>query len=167
MKRQILALVAGVALLAAPLMTQSAIAHKGEGGHRGPRIEQLAKKLNLTAAQKTQLEGIKSRTQAKIRSILTPEQQTKFDAAQAARAQRRAAMQANGGQRPTAEKGKRKGADGGMRSLNLTDAQKTQIKAIRAASKTEMDSVLTPAQNTQLEQLKQQYQGRKGQRNAG
>jgi periplasmic protein CpxP/Spy len=167
MKRQIIALVAGAALVAAPLMTNVATA-KGMGGHGGPRIEQLAKKLNLTDAQKTQLEGIKSRTQAKVRAILTAEQQAKFDAAKAARDQRRAAMQANGGKRPEGTaKGDYKGARDKMGKLNLTDAQKTQIKAIHQAAKAEMDSVLTPAQKAQLEQLKQQRQERKGQRKAG
>jgi periplasmic protein CpxP/Spy len=156
MKRQIIALVAGAALLATPFMTNMATA-KGEGGPRGPRIEQLAKKLNLTDAQKTQLEGIKSRTQTKIRAVLTPEQQTKFDAAKAEHQKRHEAMKANGGKRP---EGAEKGPHGMLRSLNLTDSQKAQMKEIHAAAKAEMDDVLTAAQKAQLE--KEHPRRRKG-----
>jgi periplasmic protein CpxP/Spy len=167
MKRQIIALVAGAALLASPFMTNMATAQKGEGGPRGPQIEQLAKKLNLTDAQKSQLEGIKSRTQAKIRAVLTPDQQAKFDAARAEHQKHREAMKANGGKRPEGEKGEHKGPHGMLRSLNLTDSQKAQMKEIHAAAKAEMDGVLTPSQKTQLEQLKQQRQGRRGLRRPG
>ncbi len=159
MKRQIIALIAGAAILATPLMTNFASAHSGGGG-RGGNIETMAAKLNLTDSQKTQLAGIRSRTEVKIRAILTPEQQTKFDAAKAARQERRAAMQASGGQRPEGQKwanGQR-----GKPQLNLTDAQKTQMKAIRQAAKAEMDRVLTPAQRTQMEQMQPSYRGRKG-----
>jgi periplasmic protein CpxP/Spy len=164
MKRQIIALVAGAALIATPLITNLAQAQMG-GGAPGGRMEKMSQKLNLTAAQKTQLEGIRSRTQAKIRAVLTTEQQTKFDADRAAHQKRHEAMKANGGKPPTGaphdEKHEPKGPHG-MRALNLTEAQKTQIKAIHDAAKTEMDGVLTTAQKNQLEQLKQQHQGHKG-----
>jgi periplasmic protein CpxP/Spy len=163
MKRQIIALVAGAALIATPLITNLAQAQMG-GGAPGGRMEKMAQKLNLTAAQKTQLDGIRSRTQAKIRNLLTPEQQTQFDADRTAHQKRHEAMKANGGKPPEGphdEKNEPKGQHR-MRALNLTDAQKTQIKAIHDAAKTEMDGVLTTAQKTQLEQLKQQHQGHKG-----
>jgi periplasmic protein CpxP/Spy len=172
MKRQIIALVAGAALIATPLITNLAQAQMG-GGAPGGRMEKMAQKLNLTAAQKTQLDGIRSRTQAKIRAVLTPDQQTKFDAVRAEHQKEWAARKANGGKPPVgaphdekAEKGEHKGPHGMMQSLNLTDAQKAQIKAIHDAAKTEMDGVLTAAQKTQLEQLKQQHQGHKGHRKA-
>jgi protein CpxP len=159
MKRQIIALVAGVALIAAPFMTNMATAQKfGDG----PRMEQLAKRLNLTDAQKTQLEGIKSRTQTQIRAVLTPEQQTKFDAGRAEVEARRAARKANGGQRP---EGEYKSPREMMQSLNLTDAQKTQIKSIHAAAQAEMKTVLTPEQQAKMEQMKQRFANRqKGRR---
>jgi periplasmic protein CpxP/Spy len=159
MKRQIIALVAGAALIATPLITNLAQAQMG-GGAPGGRMEKMSQKLNLTAA----LEGIRSRTQAKIRAVLTTEQQTKFDADRAAHQKEWAARKASG-VKPGAgmhdEKNEPKGPHG-MRALNLTEAQKTQIKAIHDAAKTEMDGVFTPAQKTQLEQMKQQHQGHKG-----
>jgi periplasmic protein CpxP/Spy len=163
MKRQMIALVAGAVLLTAPLMTNMATAQNGAGSP-GPRMEKLAKKLNLTDAQKSQLEGIKSRTQAKVRAVLTPAQQTKFDAAKAEHQKRHEAMKANGGKRP---EGAKPNPQGMLRSLNLTDSQKAQMKEIRAAAKAEMDGVLTASQKAQLEQLKQQRQGRRGQRRPG
>jgi periplasmic protein CpxP/Spy len=163
MKRQMIALVAGAVLLTAPLMTNMATAQNGEGGP-GPRMEKLAKKLNLTDAQKTQLDGIRTRTAAKIRAILTPEQQSKFDAAKAEHQKRREAMKANGSKR---SEGLEKGPQGMLRSLNLSDSQKAQMKEIHAAAKAEMDGVLTPSQKAQLEQLKQQRQGRRGLRRPG
>jgi periplasmic protein CpxP/Spy len=164
MKRQMIALMAGVALIAAPLMTNIATAHKGGAGY-GPRLE-FAKKLNLTDAQKTQLERIKLRTQTKIRAILTPEQQTKFDAAKAAHQKRHEPMQANGGKRPEGmNKGDRQGSKGMMRSLNLTDAQKAQMKSIHEAARAEMKTVLTAEQQAQMAQMKQRFGDRaKGRR---
>ncbi|MEB3338767.1 MAG: Spy/CpxP family protein refolding chaperone [Leptolyngbyaceae bacterium] len=42
--------------------------------------------------------------------------------------------------------------------LNLTDAQKAQMKQIREASRQKMDAVLTPAQKEQLQVAKQNKQ---------
>ncbi len=44
---------------------------------------------------------------------------------------------------------------GGMKKLNLTEAQKTQMKAIRESSKTRMQNVFTPEQRAKLEQARQ------------
>ncbi len=164
MKRQIIALVAGAALIATPLVTNMAQAKMGDGASGG-RMEKLAQKLNLTAAQKTQMAAIKQRTQTKIRTVLTPAQQTQFDAVRAEHQKRHEAMKANGGKRPDGKQGERKGAYGGMRSLNLTDAQKAQMKSIHAAARAEMQAVLTPEQQAQMQQLKQRFGDRqKGRR---
>jgi periplasmic protein CpxP/Spy len=159
MKRQMIALVAGAVLIAAPLMTNMAAAQNGEG-RPGPRMERLAKKLNLTDTQKTQLDEIRARTATKIRAILTPAQQAQLDTAKAERQKRN---EANGGRRP---EGAEMGPQGLLKSLNLTDSQKSQVKEIRAAAQGEMDGVLTTSQKAQLEQIKKQLQGRRGQRQA-
>jgi periplasmic protein CpxP/Spy len=163
MKRQMIALMAGAVLLTAPLMTNMATAQNG-GDVPGPRMEKLAKKLNLSEDQRSQLNGIRTRTATKIRAILTPEQQAKFDAAKAEQQKRREAMKANGGRR---SEGDEPNPQGVLRSLNLTDSQKAQMKEIQAAAKAEMDGVLTASQKAQLEQLKQQRQGRRGLRRPG
>jgi periplasmic protein CpxP/Spy len=57
------------------------------------------------------------------------------------------------------QSGDRKGV---RKSLNLTEAQKTQMKAIAEDTKTQMKNILTPAQLQQLEQMKQQRQSNRG-----
>jgi Spy/CpxP family protein refolding chaperone len=44
----------------------------------------------------------------------------------------------------------------------LTEAQKQQMKAIAEDTKAQMKNVLTPAQQQQLEQMKQQRQSNRG-----
>jgi Spy/CpxP family protein refolding chaperone len=44
--------------------------------------------------------------------------------------------------------------------LNLTPEQKTKVEALRAATKTQMDAVFTPAQRQQLDQMQAQRQAR-------
>ncbi len=60
---------------------------------------------------------------------------------------------------------------GAWKELGLTDAQKTQIQAIRRDSRTKFEAVLTPEQKAKLEAAKQarqaQRQAGQGQRQAG
>jgi protein CpxP len=41
--------------------------------------------------------------------------------------------------------------------LNLTDAQKTQIKQIHESARTQINGILTPDQQTKIQQAKQQH----------
>jgi protein CpxP len=95
-----------------PPQDQAGPPHGGQGGMRGNQVEFLTKKLNLTPDQVTQVKAIDADTmnqmralredtsvagpdkrakmmdihkaaQDKIRGLLTPDQQTKFDALQA------------------------------------------------------------------------------------
>ncbi|MDX2239171.1 MAG: hypothetical protein NW224_00635 [Leptolyngbyaceae cyanobacterium bins.302] len=43
----------------------------------------------------------------------------------------------------------------GMNQLNLTEAQKTQMKQVREETKAQIEQVLTPEQRTQMQALKQ------------
>jgi periplasmic protein CpxP/Spy len=150
MKRQILSLLAGAALLATPVMTQM-VSAQAMGGGGMPR---MAQGLNLTATQKAQMKVIQDRTRTQIEAVLTPAQKAQAAAAKKARAE--------GGARKTGvrkegawKEGDRKG--GGMyKSLNLTDAQKAQIKTIMAASRKEIEALLTPEQKAQMQQKMQQ-----------
>lgn len=157
MKRQIIALVAGAALIAAPLMTNIATADNGPGGKRGERIERMAQKLNLTETQKAQLKTLHEQTKARMKAVLTPEQRAQMEAA---RAERQTAKQ--NGERP---KGKRPGGKQGMfQKLNLSETQKTQMKQIRQDAKAARDKIFSPEQKAQLEQMKQSRQSRREQR---
>ncbi len=153
MKRQIIALVAGAALIAAPLMTNIASADMPGGGGRSGKMERISQKLNLTETQQTQLTQIRTDTKAKMQAVLTPEQQNQLSAARAERQQNRQANGENGGQR--------QGPRGGMKNLNLTDAQKAELKQIRQEAKAAKDAVLTDTQKAQLAEMKQQRQQRR------
>ena len=106
-------------------------------------------KLNLTADQKAKLKQIRETTESKISEILTPEQRQQMETLK----QQRQAQRQSGQPRT----GERKG--GGMAALNLSEDQKTKIRAIRAQAKQDMDAILTPEQ-------RQQRLDRKGQRPA-
>jgi Spy/CpxP family protein refolding chaperone len=104
-------------------------------------------KLGLSDAQKQQLRQIHDNMRAEIyKTVLTPQQQAQLDTAR----QNRQARQ--GGKR------------GFMASLNLTDAQKAKIKAIREAYKPRLQAVLTPEQQQRQQQMRQQRQQQRQQR---
>lgn len=107
--------------------------HKKEGGRWA--------KLNLTDAQKQQLRQIEKDSRQQIEGVYTPQQLAQL---KAARTEHKEGQHAN-----------RRDV---MKSLNLTDSQKAQIKQIREAQKAKMDTVFTPEQKQQLEQQRAQWQ---------
>jgi Spy/CpxP family protein refolding chaperone len=109
--------------------------------------------LNLTDAQKAEMQTIKSNTRAQIEAILTPEQKATLQAAKEARQGQR---QAGQGQR-----GKK-----GWANLNLSEEQKTQMREIQEASKEQMLAVLTPEQRQQMQEMRQNMRSRRQQRNS-
>ena len=115
-----------------PAFTQVAVAGPGRVGGSGMKFDQL----NLTDAQKTQLQQIKESTRQQMNAVLTPQQQE----------QKRLAKEQR--QRP---------------NLNLSADQQSRIQAIRQSSKSQMEAVLTPEQRQQLEQLRQQWRQRRQQ----
>jgi periplasmic protein CpxP/Spy len=152
MKRQILSLLAGAALLATPVMTQMVSAQGMGGNMGGGGMPRMAQGLNLTATQKAQMKVIQDRTRTQIDAVLTPAQKAQAAAAKKARVDARKTGVRQEGIR---KEGDRKG--GGMyKSLNLTDAQKAQIKTIMAASRKEIEALLTPEQKAQMQQKIQQ-----------
>lgn len=56
---------------------------------------------------------------------------------------------------PTPNRTQKWKPQGGMKKLNLTEAQKTQMKSIRESSKTRMQNVFTPEQRAKIEQARQ------------
>lgn len=119
-------------------------AQQGPHGRRAharhPMVRQLFRGVDLTDQQKTQLEGIRqkyagqARTQrqqelAEVRAVLTPAQQAQFDrnvSELTARAKAR-------GERRGEHRGARgaRGAERLFAGVDLTEQQKTQIKALR------------------------------------
>jgi Spy/CpxP family protein refolding chaperone len=108
--------------------------------HKPHRGEGLAKKLNLTEAQKTQMKAIHESAKARRDNVFTAEQRAIMAKAR--------------------ETGDRKGV---RKQLNLTDAQKQQLRAIGAESKTQIKAILTPEQKQQLEQIEKQHQQKRQQ----
>lgn len=149
-------------------------------GRGGGHLAKLAERLNLTDAQKQQIQPIlqdfRTQQQARMQSyrsqfeaLLTAEQRAQLE-------QFKAQRQQAGAQK--GERGQGRG-DGPFQKLNLTDAQKQQMQALRQQAQTErqaafqnlvtqVNPILTEAQRTQLQQLlqeRQQHGGRgKGQK---
>jgi periplasmic protein CpxP/Spy len=114
-------------------------------------------KLGLSDTQKQQMRQLHEQMRDEIyKSVLTPQQQAQVDTAK----QNRQANQNNRQPGQARQGGKR----GFMAALNLTDAQKTQMKTIKQSYKTRMQAILTPAQQQQLEQMRQQRQQMRQQR---
>ncbi|HYX14083.1 MAG TPA: P pilus assembly/Cpx signaling pathway, periplasmic inhibitor/zinc-resistance associated protein [Nostoc sp.] len=116
------------------------------------------KELGLTDAQKTQIQAIKRDSRTKMEAVFTPEQKAKLEAAKQARQAQRQAGQDQ--RQPGQRQGKRGYAD-----LNLTEAQKTQIRQIRESEKQQIQAVLTPEQRQKIEQFRQNAPSRRQQGN--
>ncbi|MBX9259316.1 P pilus assembly/Cpx signaling pathway, periplasmic inhibitor/zinc-resistance associated protein [Desmonostoc muscorum CCALA 125] len=122
---------------------------------KGPWAE-----LGLSDAQKSQIQAIRRDSRAKYEAVFTPEQKAKLEAAKKARqAQRQAGQE---GQR---QPGQRRGGWKNFADLNLTEAQKTQMRQIRESEKQQIQAVLTPEQRQKLEQFQQNMKQRRQQRN--
>jgi protein CpxP len=117
------------------------------------------KELGLTDAQKTQIQAIKRDSRTKMEAVFTPEQKAKLDAAKQAR---QAQRQAGQGQR---QPGQQRRGKGGYADLNLSEAQKTQLRQIRESEKQQIQAVLTPEQRQKLEQFRQNAPSRRQQGN--
>lgn len=62
-----------------------------------------------------------------------------------------------------AQEGQRQGKEGKWAKLNLTDAQKQQMRQIKEETRAQIQEVLTPEQRAQMETMKQNRQGQNGQ----
>ncbi|AFY44150.1 Spy/CpxP family protein refolding chaperone [Nostoc sp. PCC 7107] len=171
MKLKSLSLIAGAIALT---LTTTSLAAKAQGLSHSPLLVAQAQKegqwqgkkgpwaeLGLSDAQKTQIQQIQRNTRSQMENVLTPEQKAKLKASFEARSAER---QANQGQprQPGQRAGRRGGK--GFAELNLTEAQKTQMRQIRESSKQQIEAVLTPEQRTKLQQLRQNGKERRQQR---
>ncbi|WP_138500782.1 Spy/CpxP family protein refolding chaperone [Nostoc sp. PA-18-2419] len=120
---------------------------------KGPWAE-----LGLTDTQKSQIQAIRRDSRTKFEAVLTPEQKAKLEAAKQARQAERQA-----GQR---QPGQHRGGRKNFADLNLTEAQKTQMRQIRESEKQQIQAVLTPEQQQKLEQFHQNFKQRRQQPNS-
>ncbi|MBD2136778.1 P pilus assembly/Cpx signaling pathway, periplasmic inhibitor/zinc-resistance associated protein [Anabaena sp. FACHB-1237] len=159
MKIKTLSLIAGtfaLALTATPFIAQAQMGDNPPPPEQETMEKSPFSKLNLTDAQKAQLKQIHESTRVKIESVLTPQQRAKLEAAKAQMKARHEARK-NGNQKL---EGRGRDKENIFESLNLTDAQKKEIKAARESAKKGMEGVLTPEQKAKLEKFKQNMRSR-------
>lgn len=100
-------------------------------------------RLGLSEEQKTKMKEIRQNTRAQMQAVLTPEQQQQLQAA----------MQARQGQ-PGQPRGQGERPKKGWASLNLTPEQQTRMREIKESEKSQIQAILTPAQQQQLQQYR-------------
>ena len=118
-------------------------------------------KLNLTTEQKAKIKEIRNNTRAQIETVLTTEQKNQL---KSKKDERKAQRQQ--GQQGQEQRREGRGQKGDIfDSLNLTETQKNQIKQIKESSKQQIDAVLTPQQQEQIKQRREEMRSRRQQRN--
>lgn len=105
------------------------------------RAERMENKLNLTDAQKAQMQQIRETTKARMLEVLTDDQKAQLEAA-----------------RQQGQKGKQV-----FESLNLTEAQQQQMRAIKDEAYQQKLGILNEEQRQMMEQKRQQWEQRRGQ----
>lgn len=140
--RYLYATIAALALIVAPgltLVSQAQADLQPGPAQPGQRRSDAKPRMNFTEAQKQQFQAIRQRTRERINAVLTPEQRAQMESRQR----------------------------GEPMNLNLTEQQRTQIQAIRAQSRQEMDALLTPEQRQMRDEMKQNWEQRRGDRGPG
>ncbi|MBW4664984.1 MAG: hypothetical protein KME01_12420 [Chroococcus sp. CMT-3BRIN-NPC107] len=125
----------------------------GEGRRGSKKFERLS---SLTEAQRTQIQQIKATSRQQIEAIPSNEQKARMEAIRNdARTKMEAVLTAQQRQQlqQSPANGERKGW-GMPKVTGLTDAQRTQMKEIRSATRQQMDAVLTAEQKTQIEAIR-------------
>lgn len=114
----------------------------GNAQSRKPQGRKLRKfkALNLTEAQKSQIQKIKQNYRDKIVSFLTSEQKKTLELAK------------KQGQNPRQA----------MRNLNLTSEQKQKLRELKKSQRQEVEAILTAEQKQQLQELRQHRRSRRG-----
>ena len=123
---------AAIALLATPMGMVNAA--QAEGGRRGHHLEQL----DLTEAQRTEIEAIHTDARAQVQDLLTTEQQATLENSEV--------------------RGRR-----AFRQLDLSESQREQMRAIREDAREQISAILTDEQREQLEEMRVQRGERRGQ----
>jgi periplasmic protein CpxP/Spy len=132
MKNQLVKLLPLLAIaISAPAFANSYISHnaapvKIAAGEMGNRTDYL----KLTPAQRDRMKQLMAATRSQVEAVLTPAQRQQLSQFQAQRQARRQA--------------------GGMGMMNLSTDQRAKIKAIRESNRSQLQAILTPAQQAQL-----------------
>ncbi|MEM9541621.1 MAG: P pilus assembly/Cpx signaling pathway, periplasmic inhibitor/zinc-resistance associated protein [Cyanobacteria bacterium P01_E01_bin.42] len=113
-----------------------ASAQRAEGGKR----PDLAAALGLSETQQTQLEELRAEMRSEMDDVLTAEQKAALENARSE------------GQRP---------GRGAMRSLNLTQAQRQQMRSLREDFQDDLEDILTDEQVQRLQEMRQSRRDRR------
>jgi len=130
-------ILAAPVVIATPAQAQFELAQQTK--RRGPLAD-----LNLTPEQQQRIQQIRQNARNQMQQILTPEQRQQLSQLPGQTPEQRRAI---------------------MKNLNLTDAQKQQMKQIRTSTRQQIEAILTAEQRQQLEARRQQWQQRRGQPN--
>lgn len=118
----------------------------GRGGRGGEFGARFAQKLNLSEAQKTQIQDLQKSFHEQNKAF--------FDSARETRQQFKAAREANDTARLEALKG-------------TMASQREQMKQLREQQHARMLALLTPEQRTQFEAMKAEREAKRGERGKG
>lgn len=110
----------------------------------GENPRRALRSLSLTEDQRTEMREIKDSKRTAMQDILTPEQRAQFEEMRGSR------RGGNKGDR-LKEGGKGGGIERLAQELNLTDAQVSQIEAMREDAKAQMQNILTADQRATVE----------------
>lgn len=124
-----------------------------EGRRGAGKFERLS---GITEAQRTQLQQIKSASRQQIEAIPSAEQKAQMEAIRNdARTKMEAVLTAEQRQQlqQSPSGGEQRGR-GFPRITGLSDAQRTQMREIRSATRQQMDAVLTAEQKAQIEAIR-------------
>ncbi|MGB3786693.1 MAG: Spy/CpxP family protein refolding chaperone [Phormidesmis sp.] len=121
--------VLAAALLAAPVALMKAADADDGGDRHGAKFEQL----DLSEAQTSQIEAIRTETRSQIETVLTPEQRTALENSESER--------------------------GGLRGLDLTDEQRSQIRMLEEGSREQINAILTDEQRQTLAASRREGRG--------
>jgi len=98
--------------------------------------------LNLTLEQRQRIQQIRQHARAQIQAVLTPEQRQQLSQWRTQNREQRRTI---------------------MKNLNLTEAQKVQIRQIHAHTRQQIQAILTPEQRQKIEARRQQWQQQRDQ----
>ncbi|MDQ7826976.1 MAG: hypothetical protein RDV48_29525 [Candidatus Eremiobacteraeota bacterium] len=165
---------------------------KSTGGkHQGCMLDRMKSDLGLTDAQAGQLKTLMEKNRAermaereemsaRVRTVLTPEQQKLWDSSMAERkGKMRGCPKDSAGSEKSSAKGENcKKGKGFMSGLNLTEVQKEKISSIKSEEKAkgkalkesrtkELQKILTPEQYKKFEAKKKEHQGKGGMHHRG
>lgn len=155
MKLKLMPVITGTILLAATPFAIKAIAAPGQQlaqatTQRSNQQRTDKNQLNLTPEQKDQMRQLHQETRQKIEAVLSSDQLAQYKTEMQ---NRRSAMLGNAGNQNASRQGNGNKRQNLFASLNLSQDQQAKIREIMQNSRTQMNSILTDSQRTQMQEM--------------